>query len=762
MYKVLLKQIQQFKWKSKFVSTLLTMILLCFIMCFVFSGLLANFMIKNTLQYAIQNNQSYINMVAENTNYLINQMHQSMTQLTYTKSILSTTLSSKYKDSNKNLVTTDLALTDKYNPLIDSAFLYIPRQNCIYTSTYHSYSLGEYPDSSLITAYESNTISSSSYEDAGKITSIFFYDGDLVLARDFPLYGAKKLGTLFYTVDTNELYKRLTTERNNGTHIWVYDANDNPIFVQRIDYPNESVENTLNLFRSEEKEYLQLDHSVILHATSNTLGWQFLYTVDESILMPTLQSIIFILLPIILIILVISFIISLFIAFDLYRPVQKLLNTVESDRNSSMTNISPKNEFDYLNYAFSQITGRQSELNTVIKNVSHDIMSRFFLDLLSGEQKNLEIASDILKQTQSPFQINSFYIVSILQCKGDFSILEHQRQIILSELYSIMETFNANNNSCSHILVIDGMTFAVILSFDKSNSLFEIIKGLKTHLEPEIDKLTQKYDLPLQFRIGNPYYSILDVGFSYSEAMKALSNPKEAIPADHPGQEDTYVGNLNMEQRAQQVLDFVLYNDIKSARVLSDRIINEINENETNTTLQLENNKAFLAAFTNKITSMNYINLSSIPNDLLLLNDMQFNDTDISAFTEKVKDVCLKLINELSKSIKKQQNHYILKAQEYIAKHYSNSNLSLNLIAEEIDMNPSYLSKLFKDNLGTNFNDYLNHYRIEKSIPVLTTGTDSINDIALQFGYNSVQNYIRVFKKYTGVTPGQYRKNSEK
>ena len=108
--------------------------------------------------------------------------------------------------------------------------------------------------------------------------------------------------------------------------------------------------------------------------------------------------------------------------------------------------------------------------------------------------------------------------------------------------------------------------------------------------------------------------------------------------------------------------------------------------------------------------------------------------------------------------LKRQQNPYILSAQDYISRHFSDSGLSLNTVAEAIDVNPSYLSKLFKSNLNINFTDYLNHYRIECSLKLLSETNRTLQDISVDSGFNSVQNYIRVFKKFMNMTPGQYRK----
>lgn len=94
---------------------------------------------------------------------------------------------------------------------------------------------------------------------------------------------------------------------------------------------------------------------------------------------------------------------------------------------------------------------------------------------------------------------------------------------------------------------------------------------------------------------------------------------------------------------------------------------------------------------------------------------------------------------------------------EYITEHYKDKDISLTMVADHFDVNPSYLSRYFKEQFGENFLDYLSRYRINISKKYLH-GTDlKIQEIAELVGYSSANSYIRVFKKYEGVSPSKYR-----
>ena len=120
-----MKLLKNFKFKHRFVTTLLSLIMVCFLLCCFAYYFLINMVITKSRENSVQMNQSYINTEADNTNQLIYQLHQSLTQLSYSRSILNMVFYTEYKDSNKNLAASDLALTVQNNLLIDSAILYL-------------------------------------------------------------------------------------------------------------------------------------------------------------------------------------------------------------------------------------------------------------------------------------------------------------------------------------------------------------------------------------------------------------------------------------------------------------------------------------------------------------------------------------------------------------------------------------------------------------------------------------------------------------
>lgn len=96
------------------------------------------------------------------------------------------------------------------------------------------------------------------------------------------------------------------------------------------------------------------------------------------------------------------------------------------------------------------------------------------------------------------------------------------------------------------------------------------------------------------------------------------------------------------------------------------------------------------------------------------------------------------------------------RAREYIKANYSKS-ITLEDVAREINISPQYLSKLFKEETGENFIDYLTGIRIRIAKNLLESNELSIKEICYSTGYSDPNYFSRIFKKIVGATPTEYK-----
>mgnify|MGYP001479948584 CR=1 FL=1 len=96
---------------------------------------------------------------------------------------------------------------------------------------------------------------------------------------------------------------------------------------------------------------------------------------------------------------------------------------------------------------------------------------------------------------------------------------------------------------------------------------------------------------------------------------------------------------------------------------------------------------------------------------------------------------------------------------EYMRQHYA-ENIRLEQMAIKAHMAPTYFSSIFKLINGCTFIEYLNEIRVHKAIELLLNTDMSVTQISYKVGYNNIGHFNKMFKKITGVTPSEYRKQS--
>ena len=103
-----------------------------------------------------------------------------------------------------------------------------------------------------------------------------------------------------------------------------------------------------------------------------------------------------------------------------------------------------------------------------------------------------------------------------------------------------------------------------------------------------------------------------------------------------------------------------------------------------------------------------------------------------------------------------QSNSAVKKAMLYIQENYSRD-ISLDDVSSQVNISPYYFSKLFKQETGGNFIEYLTEVRLRNARELLKDSGLSIKEICAESGYSDPNYFSRIFKKYEGVTPSEFR-----
>jgi len=98
------------------------------------------------------------------------------------------------------------------------------------------------------------------------------------------------------------------------------------------------------------------------------------------------------------------------------------------------------------------------------------------------------------------------------------------------------------------------------------------------------------------------------------------------------------------------------------------------------------------------------------------------------------------------------------RAERYIWENYTRK-LSLEEIAKASGLSAPYFSTIFKEEMGENLSSYLNRLRIERTLTLLTETRKPLNEIAKLCGFEDQSWFSKIFKSFTGMSPGKFREN---
>ncbi len=192
----------------------------------------------------------------------------------------------------------------------------------------------------------------------------------------------------------------------------------------------------------------------------------------------------------------------------------------------------------------------------------------------------------------------------------------------------------------------------------------------------------------------------------------------------------------------------MIFNNIKAENALESRLTDSLRN--TKNYMIILNTLLRKAAEQGKVHP---IHIDSVSSDFALRIEAMQNINECEDLLKyMVKKYC-RLVNKHS------QRNYTLLIQKVITQIESDisSDLSLNNLAKIFQVNPSYLSSLFKKETGSTLTDYVNKMRVERAKELLISTNIQIQNIAQRCGMLDVNYFTKTFKKYTDLTPKKYR-----
>ena len=655
-----------------------------------------------------------------------------------------------------------LKATSKDSGLIQDVYLYVPYNDTIYSANQPVLQLKNFPDSSILGLFLSHTALET--ENVQHIATCFYnLNGTVYMARDFPLTGKKRMGSIILKLDSNIFYDLIQGAGTLNMPILLFDKDQKPVFSSARDYPSDSFSAKVKQSLLSGKEYFAASGSAFFLKTSDFSGWTYVYEDKNDISALKANNLLKTVFPILIILLLLSVSLSIYTSNYIYRPIHNLMISVLDSSVSHNRTEKNKyhNEVEYLSSSFNQALLVNDELSTTLDGIVPVMENQLILDLLSGRNTTNNTVEDYLRRINSKlFGGGQFVMLAVLLIHNNScSVQEIETTIYSISMNNIVQKV-ASDDFQVRVAVVENGIWAVLLKFDLDLSQ-EVIKSRISTLMHAIRSSIKQNNFFVQVGVGRIKGAFMEIPQSYKEALRSINFAKYL---DSPQSEDE---NCKANNRASFDSDYVKMQiekitadaaagDATSALAKVKQVVDRI----ASSSRTLPELACGFQTFMDTLYDM-HLQYGIADDDPIFVDAGESIDfkslQDPEAMTAQVEAACSQHVSILCTYFGKRQNKLIYQAQKYIDEHYSNGLLSQNEVADHLGINASYLSTLFNTVLQTRFTEYLSIRRVEKAKMHLAQTDLSIAQIAAQDGFNSEQNFMRVFKRFVGLPPGQYR-----
>ncbi|MDO4260934.1 MAG: response regulator [Eubacteriales bacterium] len=271
-------------------------------------------------------------------------------------------------------------------------------------------------------------------------------------------------------------------------------------------------------------------------------------------------------------------------------------------------------------------------------------------------------------------------------------------------------------------------------------------------------KLRRMTDISFRIGIGS-VRSLRESMESYEEALKALNNSTGSV---------AHVDDLPIQCRydAEYPLDLEreLFDSLRSGRIdecersagkYFDWMTESYGENNMSVRLKIVEFVLFADHEAYLNGGMTY-HFEERDNYLPVVMGAEKNSDLRGWFLEKFKEAC----GNMTSKKEEHENQLVTKAQAYIQENFQ-KDLSLDEVSRQLDLSPYYFSKLFKEETGSNFVEYVTNLRICRAKELLAQDGLSMKEICSRVGYSDPNYFSRIFKKNLGMTPTEYREKGK-
>ncbi|MEK8130406.1 helix-turn-helix domain-containing protein [Paenibacillus filicis] len=650
------------------------------------------------------------------------------------------------------------------NNLLYSIYLYFRLNNRILTTNEGIYTLDQFFDKQVVTTNFQSSMSKSyqvrSLQDTSPTEPVEL----LTFHRLVPLTAKEPLGELILNVKRQAFFDALFRYANvDNSNMFIMDSDRHVVLSEsntrsrELNLALQSLDSGHLLSGSSGMVKMKWEGETyfLSYARSDTTPWTVAERIPYSVYQLAWKSKVQAAIEVVAVAILISLALACLYSIRFTRPWKNMVREYVQ-QYQGQGNAAKKDESELIAEAIRELVSENQNIKQTLEQSEPIIRFRLIYDILTNRVFETPVMANRLQHIGIVFP-HPYYAAVIVQ--ADMQTLEDQDDYneIRLMLYSTTE-----NELRKRLFVVgtilENHQFGFILNVPVSSFITQLRLELDACCKAARGIGLEELGITLQIAIGGIYSAMNDLNKSYHEAKRALHNTAwmhrtDCVFFDDSADSRKWSYPLAIQKELLRRLKSV---DRELAKQCLDELFDRYMLGKSYTRDEVQDT----------ITLMMSAIVQELYEDGYSLDKVHLRFQSVSECQHigQVKELFYGYISDIITLLEQFQEHtlsntYISKAIDYMQANYDRIE-SISDIAEYVGVSSSYLSRMFRAETGKTPLDYLTRLRIDKSKELLFAENCkySLQEICWEIGYHDVQSFIRFFKKWEKITPGEYRK----
>ena len=556
---------------------------------------------------------------------------------------------------------------------------------------------------------------------------------------------------------------------NDGTHI----GNTNPSVQMPYDKtPYYSKDYELFFQKLEGREF------VLSSITSDVFKLKYVIYAPKSIFFKNIHFLGYIILFEMAMFLLVGGYLAVHFAKKNGMPVERLLSILKIQK-SETEDASVAQIYQNLENSLQSLIAGHDNLYHKLNDIDLVVEKYVFTNLMYSWRPDNDWMEEYLYQIKEKYSLSNYRIILYSFNHLNHSLFTKEQEIgdngidfplmifsvknVINELVFKYDYNNQDNTNKGMIIEMGDMIACIVNLASEQEDMV-----LQESVQQSIDFFRTAFQIEGYASISGLHTEYEELDIAYEEALMTITNKsfwgnslKDVVlfSKEKEGYRESHKESQLVLQ-AKKLSNCLMMKDYEKASFILDETFEKCFSKD----IQKLTYNQYQAATLIFIVLGNLSEVDSMDRANIL--PMDKTSSDHFSSMSSLKDIKLSLhatLNEIAQNyeettVKAEEPEWLSKVEEYVKDNYTDTEINISAISDKFNISLNHMGRTFKKYRGINMLDYIHQLRIKKCKELMDQGM-SVTECAKEVGYIDSKSFIRAYKRYEGITPGQYKIN---